>query len=137
MLEMLLSVAIIGILAGMGAVVMRSFQLNDNVSVAASIAGQAMRQAQVRSMSGDGDSTWGVFIQEGEIIIFKGDSYAGRDADYDESFSINTALVVSGTSEIVFESVTGLPSTTTVITFIAPNNVQATTTINSAGLTSF
>ncbi len=137
MLELLLSVALIGILAGMGSVVFRSHQMNNDLILAVSITGQSWRQAQMRSQAGDGDDTWGVYIDTGSITIFKGTDYASRDVTYDEDFSIGSNLSISGLTEVVFDLITGLPNVTGNITYTAPNNVTSQATINEAGLSSY
>ncbi|MFA5747096.1 MAG: prepilin-type N-terminal cleavage/methylation domain-containing protein [Candidatus Paceibacterota bacterium] len=71
---------------------------------------QALRNAQMRSISGEGDSSFGVEISDGRYTLFKGDSYAGRDPVFDEITEIPQTISVEGLSEISFSKLRGKPS---------------------------
>ncbi|MEI8103724.1 MAG: type II secretion system protein [Candidatus Moraniibacteriota bacterium] len=133
LLEMLLSVALMGALAGLSLPVYQSFQVRNDLDIAATTLAQSIRRAEVLSQGSAGDTTWGVAIQSGSIVIFQGASYAVRDVTWDEVFSVPTSITVTGASEIIFAKVTGLPTTTPTITLSTPINETRTLTINTYG----
>jgi len=69
----------------------------------------ALYKAQVYSLSGKQNSSWGVHFSHSNMTLFKGDSYASRDASSDENTSINENISVSGFSEAVFARPEGKP----------------------------
>ena len=134
--ELLLSVAIIGALAGLSLPVYRSLMMKNDLDIAANTVAISLRRAQVLSQAVDGDITWGVKTQSGSIVVFKGASYASRDSMYDESFDIPTSISPSGTTEYIFSKFTGLPEVTGTVTLTTENDTR-TVTINTKGTVSY
>ena len=110
MIEMLLSVAIISLIAGMGIPVYRTFQVRNDLDVATNTLAQSLRRAQILAQSMEGDSPWGVALSTGSITLFRGSSYASRNTDYDEVFSMPENITISGDSEYTFQKFTGDPT---------------------------
>lgn len=71
---------------------------------------QSLRRAQLNSMTGERESSFGLYFGMNYYVLFKGDSYAKRDLAFDEVFDLAGDLSFSGISEIVFSKVKGLPS---------------------------
>jgi len=71
---------------------------------------QSLRKAQSKAAASENDSNFGVFLTNDNYILFKGDSYALRDSQYDEIFDLPQVLTVGGIQEIVFSKSEGLPS---------------------------
>jgi len=135
LIELLLVIAIILILGGMTSSFLARFLTQNNVyNVVDQLAGQ-MRKAQIYAMMGKRDGAWGVKIDSGRIVLFQGNTFAGRNAAFDENFNINSNITINGLTEVVFNKITGLPSTTSTIT-ISGNSSTATLVINSQGITS-
>ncbi len=111
LLELLLSVAIISVLAGFSLPVYRTLMMKNDLDIAGGTIASSLRRAQVHAQAVDGDTTWGVKVQSGGTVIFKGASFAVRDTTYDETFDMPTTINVSGVSEIVFAKLTGIPGT--------------------------
>jgi prepilin-type N-terminal cleavage/methylation domain-containing protein len=137
LIEMMLSVAVITIIAGISAPVYQSFQVRNNLDIATVSIAQSLRRAQVLAQAVDGDRTWGVKVQSGNITVFKGTSYTARDTAFDELFDMPTSTTPSGVSEIVFDKFTGLPQTTGAITLTSSANETKTITINSKGMVAY
>jgi hypothetical protein len=95
---------------------------------------QALRRAEALSVAGRNDSPWGVAIATSSIVLFKGSSYASRDATYDDQYAGSLGFLVSGVTEVDFAKFTGLPNTTgtTTITDIL-NTISRTVYINGKG----
>ena len=93
---------------------------------------QVLRRAQLKAMSVEDDSSFGVYITPDRYVLFKGDSYSARDFTYDEIYELPSNLSVSGISEIVFSRLRGVPSNTGNI-ILAINNKSEIININELG----
>lgn len=111
LIEMLLSVALIGVLAVFSTPVYRTLQIKNDLDMAATTITQTLRRAQTLSAAVDGDIKWGVKIQSGSIVLFKGTNYASRDTAYDETYDLSTLITPSGTDEITYSKPLGVPQT--------------------------
>lgn len=133
LLEVLLVIATITVLAGIGIPVYTSLQIKNDLDVATSTSLQAIRRAQMLSQAVDGDTTWGAKIQSASITLFKGSSYGGRDTNYDEVYSLSGSVTPTGITELVFSKLLGTPNTTGTLTLTNTNNEVQNITIGSKG----
>ena len=138
LVEMLLSVAIISLIAGMSLPILASFnERNDLATITQSIVGQ-LRRAQTYARGVSGDSQWGIQAQNGSVILFKGASYAVRDTEYDETTIIPSTISVTGLSTVIFSKGDATPSQSGSITLSNTNNNETRTiTINAKGMVSY
>lgn len=137
LVEMLLSVAIISLLAGLSLPVYQSFQNRNELDITAQNLASALRRAQTYSRGVSGDSQWGVAIQPNAITLFKGTTFASRDSAYDEPSAVVSSTAVSGLSEVTFAKLSGAPSTTGNVTLTNINNETRVVSINAAGMVSY
>ena len=93
---------------------------------------QTLRRAQLKAMSLEGDSSFGVYLTSEKWVLFKGNSYLVRDVAYDEVFDLPKNLQLSGLSEIVFSKLRGAPSDTGNIILTIDNRTE-TININEVG----
>ena len=133
LIEIILVVALLVLMGGISVPIYQSLQVRKNLDVATYAITQNLRQAQALSQSGTGDITWGVRISTGNITLFKGINYSGRDTAFDENTEISSNIVPSGISEIVFSKLFGEPQTTGDIILTNINNDTETITINPKG----
>lgn len=136
LLEVLLSIAVIAILAGLSLPITRTMLTKNDLDVATSTVAQTLRRAQILSQAVDGDTSWGVKVQSGSITLFKGTSYAARDASYDENFDLVSSITPSGTTEYVFSKLSGLPQTIGTITLTTESDTR-TVTVNEKGMVNY
>lgn len=136
LLELLLSLALIAILAGFSASIFLRIQTKNDLDSSAATVVQNLRRAQLLAQAVDSDIAWGVKIQNGSIILFKGASYATRDTAFDEISTIPNSIGASGVSEIVYNKFTGLPQLSGTIT-LSTNTDTSTVTINEKGTVSY
>lgn len=137
LMEVMLSVAMITLITGLSLAVFYGFQSRNDLEVAANTFAQSYHRAQTLSQSVEDDSSWGIKVQSGSIVIFKGASYIGRDDDYDEIFEMPSTITTSGVQEIVFAKLTGAPDTSGLTTLTSINNESKNITTNSKGMVSF
>lgn len=137
LLEVLLSVAALTVIAGISLPIYQSFQVRNDLDIAATTVAQSCRRAEVLAQASDGDTNWGVHIQPGSIVLFQGTIYAVRNETFDEIFTMPTSVVPSGMSDVVFEKFTGMPMTTGTTTLTSSTNETRTITINAKGMVNF
>ena len=107
LVELLLSVAIIAGLASLSAPVTIRYLSYHNLASAEDSAIMALRRAQSLSFYDRNAQPWGVYIQEGEIVVFSGTSYASRESFRDERYAISPGITITGDKEIIFDRLTG------------------------------
>ncbi len=133
LLELMLVVATITILAGIAIPVYAHLQVSNDLAVDTNISLQTLRRAQTLSQVVDGDSTWGVEFQTSSITLFQGTSYATRNTNFDEVYTLSGNVTPSGITEEVFSKLLGIPNTTGTITLTSSNNDIQNITIGSKG----
>lgn len=133
LLEVILVIATITVLAAISVPVYAILQVKNDLDVATNTTLQTLRRAQTLSQAVDGDSSWGVKLQSSDITLFKGLSFAGRDTNFDEVYTLSGNVTPSGVSEVVFSKLSGNPTTTGALTLISNNNERQNITINSKG----
>lgn len=137
LLEVMLSIAIIAILTGLSVLVYQGLQQRNELDVAVNNITGSLRRAQILSQAVDGDTTWGVKVQSGNIISFKGASFALRDTTYDESFDLPSNISIEGVSEIVYNKFTGLPQTAGNLTLTSEVSETKTIILNAKGMVDY
>jgi prepilin-type N-terminal cleavage/methylation domain-containing protein len=134
LIEIMLVVVIMIIVGSISVPVYQSFQVTNNLDVAAYTITQTLRRAQVLSQSGAGNSVWGVHITNGSATLFKGANFEARDATLDEVAEISNNITPSGIADVVFLSLSGEPQTTGNITLTTSNNETKNISINAKGM---
>ncbi len=134
LVEILLSIVIFALLAGLSIPLYRSFAVHNEGGIAVNIVAQTMRRAQLLSQASHSDQTWGISVQTGQVTLFQGASFGTRNANFDESFSIPNGFLPSGLTEIVFTKLSGEPNTTGMLSFTSPLNEIHSLTINAKGM---
>lgn len=102
LLEILLSISILAILGVSVMGVILQFQTQSDLDSSVLTAVEALRQAEEFSRSAKGDSPWGVKFATGSVTIFQGQSFALRNAAFDEALIINPEISITGNTELVF-----------------------------------
>lgn len=92
-----------------------------------------LRRSQTYAIAGKQNGPWGVHNGGTQLVLFQGSSYAGRNTGFDEKFSVNSNITVSGFTDIIFAQVTGLPNSSATIT-IQGINITRTITITAQGI---
>jgi prepilin-type N-terminal cleavage/methylation domain-containing protein len=137
MLEIALSLSILGIMFGMSVPLYNIFMVRNNLDVATMTLVQDLRRAQTLSQVAYGDSQWGVHVGVGSILIYKGINYASRDVTFDEETSMPTSIIVSGLDNIMFAKQTGIPQSVGTTTLTSYTNETRNITINQKGMVDY
>lgn len=137
MIEVALSLSILAIMFAMSMPMYRIFMIRNDLDIATMNLVQNLRRAQTLSQVSDGDSTWGVHIGVGSILIYKGLSYETRDIAFDEDTSMPTSITISGLNNIMFAKVTGAPQSVGTTTLTSYTNEIRNVTINQKGMVDY
>lgn len=120
--EVLTTIAILAVLAGMSVPFWRNFLIRNDLYLAVEQTEQMLRRAQILAQSGD-TGPWGFYVPDG--VLYQGDSFGNRDVSRDEILEIPPSISISGTQDVSFSAVYGTPSTLGTITFEAINGETA------------
>ena len=137
LLELVLSIALLSILAVITIPLYRTFQVKNTLDTGTYEIVAALRRAQLLSQAAEADGQWGVAVHSGSVTIFQGMSYAARNAALDETMTLVSSVIPSGTSEIVFSEVTGLPVSAGTLTLTSSTGLQRIITINAKGMLTY
>lgn len=137
LIEVLLSVTILGLLAGLSIPVYASFTRKNDLDITTQQLASAFRRAEQYARAVQGDSTWGVQVQSGQVTLYKGASYASRDTSYDEVIDIPDSIAVSSTSDVQFAKLSGAPGAAASVTLTGDTNNSRTVTVNAEGMVDY
>jgi type II secretory pathway pseudopilin PulG len=105
---------------------------NRQLQVTAKTFVSYLRTAAVRAIQSEGGADHGVSRAYGQLTLFRGSSYAGRDPAWDTVFPYAGSIQVSGPAEVVFSRQAGWPSATG--TFVFANAFRSVSiTVHSTG----
>ena len=97
---------------------------------------QTLRRAQLKAMAVELDSSFGLYVTNDNYTLFKGNSFATRDDQYDEVFDLPVIITVQDSpKEIVFSKFEGKPSLIGNIV-LGSGNESRTISINNFGTVS-
>lgn len=134
LLELLLSVGLMALLAGIAAPMYLSLQAENEVAISATSVGDLLRTAQARSLAVSGDSAWGVYLSGNVAVIFKGNSFSDRDQSFDENYNFSGAINFSGLNDIVFYKFSGWTMSSGTIKVSHQDGRFKNVSINEAGV---
>lgn len=123
LVEILLVIMILAVLVGLGLPVSLDFYKSQQLDVHSRGLVQTLRRAQLKAMSVEDDSAFGVYLTNDNYTLFRGDSFASRDVSYDELFDLPQVITVSGIQEVVFLKFEGSVSATGDI--VLSNNIDS------------
>jgi len=132
LLEILLVVGIVAILVSLTLPLGLDFYRSQQLETQSQGVIQALRRAQLKAISVESDSSFGVYLTDDNYTLFKGSSYLTRDADFDEVFDLPMIITVSGLQEIVFSKLEGKPNITGNI-ILSGDSDSRTININEMG----
>jgi prepilin-type N-terminal cleavage/methylation domain-containing protein len=137
LIEMLLSVTIIGLLAGLSLPIYESFNRRNDLDVAAQHVSTTLRRAATYARAMYGDSAWSVRIDSTGATLFEGTSYGTRDTAYDEFTEIPGSITVSATTEVQFAKMSGQPGSAASVTLTSSTSDTRVITVNAKGMVSY
>ena len=136
LVELLLSVVIIGALSGLTLPVYASFVRRNDLDLTTQSLALALRRAETYARAVNYDSAWSVEIQTSSIILFRGTVFSSRNTAFDETIAVPASIVPSGLGEVQFAKFSALPNTTGSVT-LTSNSDTRTVTVNAKGMVDY
>lgn len=136
MIELLIVMSIISILSGFLVSGYFYYKKTNDFGLAVQQTASMIRKARLNSISVFEDSQWSVNIQTGQVIIFKGTDFSGRDQSFDETIRIRGVSNISGLSQIEFSKVFGIPQNSGSLT-LSNDSENRVIQINEEGIISY
>jgi len=137
LVELLLSVVIIGMLTGLSLPVYESFARRNDLEITSQNLVMALRRAATYARASNYDSAWSVEVQASSIILFRGTVFASRNTAYDETMSIPGSIIPAGLGEVQFAKFSATPNTTGTITLTSTTNDVRTVIVNAKGAVTY
>ncbi|HKU18843.1 MAG TPA: type II secretion system protein [Candidatus Saccharimonadales bacterium] len=137
LVEMLLSVAIIGMLVGLSIPIYQTFVQRNDLDITAQTVVNMLRRAETYARASNTDNAWSVELQSTTITLFQGTTFASRNTAYDETYSLPGSVTPSGLGEVQFTKFTGIPNTTGTVTLTSNTNDTRTITVNAKGMVDY
>lgn len=131
-IEAILSLAIVGILAGLAFPLYQGYQTSHDFNLSVQHVTSQLRRAQILAINNQNNSAWGIKITNTQTILFAGQNYSTRMTNLDETQSLPANFFTTGLTEIVFAQNTGIPYTHGGMQ-LSLQNLTATLNINSKG----
>jgi len=135
LIELLLVMAIIGLLVFISGPIYQVLQGRNDLQIAGETLVNNFRRAQFLAQGGVGDSVWGVNVSTTTptITLFKGNTFATRDAIWDEATTLSSGIIPSGLLEVDFARFSGAPNSTGTTTLTLDPQSIYYININSEG----
>lgn len=108
LLEILIVVGIIAVLTSLSLPLGLDFYRSQQLEAQSQEIVQTLRRAQLKAMSVEDDSSFGVYFTDDNYTLFKGGSYTTRETQHDEVFNLPLILTLNGLSEVVFSKLEGV-----------------------------
>jgi len=133
LIELIIVIALISILGFLSTGFYSRFYNQNAVSTVTDELTQEFRKAQIYAMMGKQNGNWGVHNNTTSIVLFQGSTFTGRNTAFDETFAVNSNIIITGLTDLIFSRMTGTPSATPTIIISSANNTR-TITVNSQGV---
>jgi len=132
LIEILIVIAIMAVLAALTIPVGVNFFVSQQLDTVVDEVMQVLRRAQLKGMTQERDSDWGIRFNSDTYVLFKGSSFASRDPVFDEDFDLAGGITTSGISEVVFAKFSGVPNVIGTIT-ISQGSKSKAIDVNAVG----
>ncbi len=132
LLELMLVVAMIGLIAMFGASLGSGFLWRTDLSQAQYSTVVHLRYAQVLAHAAQDDSDWGVHIENNRLILFKGNDFETRDEESDEENDLGS-VTVSDPIDVVYHKFSGIPYLSSSEITLTTNEETAVIQVNQEG----
>lgn len=120
LIEVVIVVGLIGSIAGVGIPLYRDYQIRNDLNLATEQVTQGLARARLLSQAANNDDSWGFYAPAG--VLYKGDSYATRDPNFDETYPMPSTIGIKGLFEVNYSKTNGRPDNTGNITLTTIND---------------
>ncbi|NTU69947.1 prepilin-type N-terminal cleavage/methylation domain-containing protein [bacterium] len=137
LLEVLLVLALFGIISTFSIPAYISFQNRNDLDLSVQKTVSTLRRAQTLAKNQEGDSDWSIRTTGNTLVLYKGNNFAGRTVSFDESFEFPSTIQYSLTQDIIWQKFLGTPTSTATLTLSNGQNEQKVISINEKGAISY
>lgn len=142
LIELLVTIGVVGILLAAGAAVARQFQSASLLRAEAEALAGDVRRAQARAVAGQNDQGAGVYLEatpSDRWVLFTGAAYSPGAAKNEThvvpaSIDIVSIALTDTATAVVFAERRGTPSATGTVTLRAPTGQELQVAVSAAGL---
>src|SRR5688572_24540787 len=92
LLEIMLTMALFAIVAFLASPFYGNFMYKQELSVVSAELRGSLAKAQLNSMQSKNASAWSIWVDNGNIILFRGDSFGSRDQSFDQLIAIHPKI---------------------------------------------
>jgi len=131
-LEIMVAVGLITIIGSLALFVSMDFYRSYNLDTEVETFITLISRARGRAVNNIDAMSHGVYIDEENVTLFRGNNYQTRDEELDEIFKRSQAFEVEGLEEIVFDQLTGETTASGTVT-IQGQGRSTTISINNEG----
>lgn len=134
LIEVMLTMSLFAIISFLASPFYGHFIFTRELPVVSEELRGSLAKAKLYSMQSKNASSWGVGVSDSRIVLFRGDSFGGREQSFDQTFDIHPKITVSGLETgVIFARTTGRPMSQPTIV-VSGNGETETFTINSEGV---
>ncbi len=140
LIEVLIVVAIVGILAAISVNGFGAFATRSGADASARVVLSALEEARARTLSAEGGTSYGVHFGSTTVTVFAGETYDAGDTSNEvrtlRRAEISSVSLTGGANTIVFARLIGTASATGTVTVVQSVDVtlSRTITIHESGL---
>ena len=141
LLEIIIALAILGVIATLVINPFTSFRDHQVLNGAVEEILASLQQARVKTLSSEGGNQYGIHFASNQVVLFAGTTYdpvnpSNQDIGLSSSVTISGISLAGGSSDIVFQKLTGVTnqSGTVTIELNSDPTLVKTVTINSNGI---
>jgi prepilin-type N-terminal cleavage/methylation domain-containing protein len=116
LIEILIAMAILALILGLGYFAGFDFYKNYALDSEKDLLMSILRKARSQAINNVGAAAHGVSVNGSWYTIFYGNSYASRNAQYDENIRKAPGITLSGLNEVVFAPLTATSTASGTIT---------------------
>ncbi|TSC57913.1 MAG: Uncharacterized protein Greene041679_223 [Parcubacteria group bacterium Greene0416_79] len=134
LVEILVSLAIIGIIAAIGVGALGNQNQSTALSLEAEKIVSLLGKARAQTLSAKDGAAYGVHLEEKRAVLFKGGAYSASDPSnrtqaLHNAIKISSISLAGGGVEVVFQKLSGKTAQSGTITLSRAGNALASTTI--------
>ena len=138
-IELLVVLTIVSLLVVIAVSTFQNLKRSSILRVSVDNVQHALETARNRTLASDGDTVFGIHLDEDKMVVFSGISYSSTsptNTDYEFTGGVTaTSSLSGGVTEIIFARLTGVPNATGTITLVTPGGFSSSTLeVFSSGL---
>jgi len=144
LLEVLITVAVIGILTAVIAYSFISFKNTQLLSVARDQVVSIVIKAKSETLASKNSMSYGVHFENIKVVLFTGPTYSATAVDnqvyvFDSKVSMSSIVLTGGGNEILFDRLTGFVTQNgnVIVSLISDTSKQKSITISKTGIIAY